>query len=183
MCLNGKYIFILMTDSTWERFLKEGDALYDYLITQFENMFESTGKIKRFDMSYMSMPVRHLYEGVHEECGEEVHEEIVPWIHEEHQSGRLFNKDNWKPFRDQYKFTTMYYGYRKLFCFHDFLYFQLAIAEIRHDKPEGGTETSIDFNVALYGWKEKGNECVQPYMEQNIVDDNMMMPERHWMWN
>ena len=170
-----------MTDSTWERFLKEGDILYDYLITHYDDMFEPTGKIKRFDMTYMSMSVYHLYEGVYEECGEQIHEEIIPWIHKEYHSERLFNKENWKPFRNQYRYTSMYYGYRKLFCFHNFFYIQLAVSEIRHDTPDGGLETSVDFNVSLYGWKEIDNKYIQPYNDIIINDD--MMPEKHWNWD
>jgi len=170
----------VMTDSTWERFLKEGDVLYNYLITHYDNMFESNGKIKQFDMTYMSMPVYHLYEGVNKECGEQIHEEIIPWIHEEYHSGRLFNKENWKPFRVQYLLTDMYYGYRKVFCFHDFFYFQLAIDKIAYDNSEGEIEITNAFNVAFYGWKEKGNQYVQPYTLQIKLDDNMMMTDSHW---
>ena len=170
-----------MTDSTWDQFVMDGDILYDYLTTHFEDMFEPSGEIKKFDMRYMSYLSSGYYEGVMEECGEQVHQEIIPWIREEHQSGRLFTKENWKPFRDQLRFTTMYYGYRTLFCFHDFFYFQLAVAKIVHDKLEGGVETSIDFNVALYGWKDKDSDMIQPD-DQVILQQDMAMPERHWTW-
>lgn len=171
-----------MTESTWKLFLKEGEQIYEYLTCHFENMFESTGEIKRFDMRYMSYLTSGYYEEVMEECGQQVHKEIIPWIHEEHPSGRLFHKENWKPFRDPLRFTTMYYGYRKLFCFHDFFYFQLAVAKMKHDRPEGGLETSFDFQVALYGWKERGIKNIQPD-DQIILHDDRMMPERHWMRN
>ena len=177
--LNIQCVFILMTDITWERFEKEGDILYNYLITHFNDMFEPTGKIKKFDMTYVTYLTSGYYEKINEEYGEEIHEQIIPWIYEEHRSGRLLNKENWKPFRDQLRFTSMYYGYRKLFCFRDFFYFQLAILEVRHDTPNGRLETSNDFNVALYGWKDKENEKIQPD-EQIEIQENMMMSETHW---
>ena len=171
-----------MTDGTWQRFLKEGDIIYEYFTTHFEDMFESTGEIKRFDMRYMSYLTSGHYERVMEEYGEQVHKEIIQWIHEEHRSGRLFHKEHWKPFRDQLWFTSMYYGYRKLFCFQDY-YFQLAVEKMKYDLPEGGLETSFDFRVALYGWKEKGDIYLKPYAKDIVVEDDMMMPERHWIWD
>jgi len=172
-----------MTDSTWDRFLKEGDIIYDYIIHHFEDMFESCGTIiKQYDMRYMSYLTSGYYERVNEEYGQQVHKDIIPWIREEHQSGRLFNKENWKPFRDQLNFTDMYYGYRKLFCFHEF-FFQLAAAEVRQDIPTGGLEKSINFQVALYGWTEKDNKYVKPYTANIMVDENNRMIQKHWEWN
>jgi len=171
-----------MTDSTWEGFLKQGEQIYEYFTNHFDDMFESNGDIKRFDMRYMSYLTSGHYEEIMEKYGEQVHKEIIPWIHEEHQSGRLFHKEHWKPFRDQLWFTNMYYGYRKLFCFQDYFYFQLAVERMRYDRPEGGLEISFDFRVALYGWKEKGIEKIQPD-NQIVLQDDMMMPERHWIWH
>jgi len=170
-----------MSESDWKRFEKEGDQLYDYLISHFEDMFEPTGRIKNYDMRYTSYLTSGYYEGVNKECGEQVHQEIIPWIREEHRSGRLFSKENWKPFRDQLTFTKMYYGYRKLFFFHDFFYFQLTMEHILYDTEDRRLEASNDFQVALYGWKEKGVHNMQP--DDNIIlQDDLMMPEIDWIY-
>jgi len=170
---------MIMTESTWMRFEKEGEELYEYMTTHFNDMFEPTGSIKYFDMHYTTYLTSGYYDRVKKECGKKVHKEILPWIREEQRSGRLFNKDNWKPFRDQLTFTRMYYGYRMLFLFHDFFYFQVTIARICHDTTNSELKSTIDLQVALYGWKEKGMEYVQPD-NQVIVDADRMMPEKHW---
>jgi hypothetical protein len=167
-----------MSASDWPRFEKEGDELYEYLTTHFEDLFEPTGAIKYFDTRYTSYHTLGVYEEVHKECGKKVHKEIIPWIHEERRSGRLFDKNNWKPFRDQDLLTSMYYGYRNLFFFHDFFYFQLIIENNYHNTINRKIKSSIDLQVALYGWKEKGLEYVQPY--NDIVVENDTIPERHW---
>jgi hypothetical protein len=171
-----------MTESTWKRFLEEGEELYTHLTTHFEDLFEADGSIRRFDMRFTSYLTSGYYEEVHNECGEQVHREIIPWIREEHASGRLFCKENWKPFRDQLCFTDMYYGYRKIFCFHDFFYFQLVLEDITFDTEEGDYVGEIVFQVALYGWKENGMEKKQPKERMNFEED-MMMPEQYWRWN
>ena len=169
-----------MSESDWPRFEKEGDELYEYLITHFEELFEPTGAIKYFDMRYTSYLTLGYYEGVKKECGKQVHREIIPWIHEERRSGRLFDKENWKPFRDQDFLTRMYCGYRKLFVFHDFFYFQLIMERVYHDTADRKVKASMDLRVGLYGWKEKGVDGVQPYTMAVMLGDNDMMEDRHW---
>lgn len=168
-----------MSLNDWVRFEKESDELYEYLITYFDNLFEPTGAIKYFDMRYTSHRTYDLYEGVHKECGKKVHKEIIPWIHEERRSGRLFDKKNWNPFQDQDLPTRMYYGYRKLFFFHDFFYFQLVLEKTGHMTANHKVKPSIDLQVGIYGWKEKGNDYVQPY-DSMMVGVDCMIPEKYW---
>ncbi len=44
------------------------------------------------------------------------------------KEGRLFNKTLWKPFRNNNILYTMYYGYRKLFNYKQYI-FHLSIEE------------------------------------------------------
>ena len=169
-----------MSDSDWVSFEKEGEELYEYLTRHFECLFEPTGAIKYFDMRYTFYPTYDYYEGVKKEIGKQVHKEIIPWIHEERRTGRLFDNRNWKPFRDQDVLTSMYYGYRPLFVFHDFFYFQLVIERIYRDTANRTIKPCIVLQVGLYGWKERGIEYIQPYDDLMIEADNMM-PDRHWI--
>jgi hypothetical protein len=168
-----------MSNNDWAEFEKEGEELYEYLTTHFECLFEPTGAIKYFDIRYTYYLTYGYYEGVKKECGKQVHKAIIPWIHEERRTGRLFDKNNWKPFRDQDILTSMYYGYRPLFVFHEFFYFQLIIERIYRDTANCKVKPYIAFQVGLYGWKEKGMKYVQPYNEV-MVEDDRMMPDRYW---
>lgn len=199
-------------DSDWERFERTGDRFYDYFIHNAEYMLDSSGKLKHPYMRYTSYLSSCYYDYIEQLYGEEVHEKISEWAHEEHRSGRLFDKSLWKPFRDQLAFTTMYYGYRKLFSFRpqnskknladieyrtyigatpqsiiDIIkngdnytyYFQLVVDEEGHYISFNEIVRTIDFQVAFYGWKNDGEEMVQPD-NQIILGEDMMMPERHW---
>ena len=77
-------------------------------------------------MRHASPSMLGYYETIHEQYGNDIHHAIVPWIHEEYTSGRLMNKENWKPFHDPDNYNDIYYGYRILFPFNKYL-FQLAL--------------------------------------------------------
>ncbi len=163
----------------WDKFIKEGDIIYNYLLNHFDQMFNSDLTIKHFDMTYMSYSMGKYYEEVYDKYGKQIHDAILPWIHEEYRSGRLLNKIDWKPFRDQLSFTQMYYGYRKLFLFEKY-YLQLAIVNGLYDSPdELSLKSCICFEVALYGWKNNEIHTLQP-LNDVIISDNMRIPEQHW---
>jgi hypothetical protein len=140
------------------------------------------GSIKHFDMRYMSYGMVGYYEEVFKEHGQEIHDAILPCIHEEYRSGRLLNKEDWKPFRDQLNLTHMYYGYRKLFMY-DKYYLQLTMDEGCFTMPDNQSLICCPyFEVALYGWKDGEKDYLAFDDEYMKMPEDMRMPEMHWKW-
>lgn len=165
----------------WDRFLKEGGVLFDWMIYNYETMFDGD-KIKHFDIRYGTYSVMDSEEEVKLLYGNEIEKALIPWINNEYQSGRLFEKTNWKPFRDQYLLTRMYFGYKYSFNFKNY-YLQLALefaCGICEYCKKG--EPRIHFEVALYGWKEPEKENIQPDDVVPIPQDNII-PEWYWDMN
>jgi hypothetical protein len=163
-----------MWDFCWSEFLEKGDELFEYLKHHFHDMFDATdGSIKDFNMRFVSYTMSGYYDEVFEEHGRGIHDAILPWIHEEYRSGRLLNKEDWKPFRDQERVLGCYYGYRKLFMY-DKYYLQLAM----DNSPS--VDNASCFEVALYGWREEGKDFLDCEYNTRIVPEDMRMPEDDW---
>ena len=169
-------------DTSWDRFLVKGDELFKYMVENFESMFD------------VSM-VRHLCiksEGVNdlgsrelmETYNNEIQNETYKWLKKEHDTGNLFKKENWKPFRDRSLLTTMYNGYKRLFQFRQY-YLQLVIdtsCELDMDECKYclNDEDGICFQLILYGWRiNDDDKNIQPYNNFPILPDNIM-PEKYW---
>ena len=169
-----------MSAADWPRFVEKADRFYQHMVMHYDEYFREDGSLRDYFMHFASYPCMGYHHRVDKDCGEQIHAEIVPWIHAERASGRLFAKENWKAFRDQDNLQKSYAGYRKLFLFHDFFYFQLTLDEDVYGQfPDGSYDMRIDFHVALYGWKDKEKRYVQP-MDRSIIDEDMWMPERDW---
>lgn len=95
---------------------------------------------------------------------DKIQQELIPWIHNEHSAGRLFDPTLWKPFSDAHTYVDMYMGYRPLFRYAHYM-FQLAI--------ENGCSPHIDcedcdametehnvihFDVQFVGWIRDDHE-------------------------
>ena len=176
-----------MSDDNWSDFLIEGDILYNYMITNFNDMFKDENTIKHFDIldgHYIN--IYDTYE-IRIQHGTNIQKELIPWIKKEIKENRFFDKTLWKPFRDQHTFSDMYLGYRKLFQYKQYI-FQLSIlsscsldtceyCDVTSDKY--CLENSKHFMLALYGWEKDNSIMLQPYGQVRIPEDNMML-ERHW---
>jgi hypothetical protein len=169
----------------WDRFLKEGEELFNYMIHNFDDMFDGN-KIKHFDIRYEYIYDEGTQE-IKERYGEDIQKELIPWIKKEFESNELINSTSWKPFRDQYTLSDMYFGYRKLFQFKHY-YFQLAMeSECDLDDCKyciNDTNKIIfspHFCLALYGWKDESSDILQPYNKVKIPLDNIM-PESDWVY-
>ncbi len=165
----------------WKEFLIQGDILFDYMIHNYDFMFDNES-IKHFAIWYGIRELMTDCEDLEEECGNEIHKELVPWIRTEAEESRLFDKANWKPFRDKDVLTTMYLGYNKMFQYKQY-YFQLAIDDwcdktLRCDYCQKG-ENKTHFQLAMYGWAVEGKDKLQPQNYVNIPADNIM-PELYW---
>jgi hypothetical protein len=163
----------------WERFLKEGDELFNYMTNHFKDMFD--GDIpKHFNIRFENVSDLGSIE-VKEKYGNEIQNEFIPWIQKEFIDNQLFKKTFWKPFRDKYTFIDMYLGYRILFPFREY-YFQLAIdsyCSIHNCIYCSNDIDSIHFELVLYGWKEDGSEMLQPDNDAIVYPDNIM-PDLYW---
>lgn len=63
--------------------------------------------MKHFDIHYTSQGTSCECEYISEQYGAHIKEAIRPWLLEQYVSGKLFEKDLWKPFRDQCDYTSM----------------------------------------------------------------------------
>jgi hypothetical protein len=169
-----------MSVSSWDRFHKRGEQLFDYLCNHFAELFNEKNEIKYFDMRPATTTMMGYYEHIYKLYGTDICKVISPWIKEEYLSGRLTRLDFWKPFRIPYQYNSMYYGYRKLFMF-DKYYLQLTLIDDR-DMIDGIFTDFVCFEVALYGWKDSYVDTLQPLNKVCVLDD-MLMPIQDWEQN
>jgi hypothetical protein len=168
----------------WDEFLMEGDMLFNYMKDNFETMFDGDTSIKHFNIRGGIYQLLEEAEDVFQETiklkyGNDIQTKLICWIKDELKSNRLFEKTLWKPFRNQELLTHMYFGYRQMFQYNQY-YFQLALerkcGECEYCETE---ESTIHFDLAIWGWKDESCETLLPYKEVTIVSDNRM-PERYW---
>ncbi len=167
----------------WDKFLIEGDNLYNYMINNLQNMFDEDN-IKHFEI------IDELYSNIQEIHCKDIQKELILWIKNELLNNRLFDQSLWKPFR-KYNLIDMYLGYKYLFQYKQY-YFQLGIQTYceleeciycNHKKDiyfEEYSNNSQHFMLSLYGWKEDNINILQPYKSNIILLDNIM-PENHWL--
>lgn len=165
----------------WDRFLAEGDILFNYMTSNFTNMFDGISIIKHFDIS---PGIWHLanneYDELKDKYGYDIEQKLIVWINNENDCGSLFNKELWKPFRDQEHLNYMYLGYKKMFIYNEY-YLQLVIDKgCNHNNCIYCNENmSIQFQLLLYGWKIPDSIYIQPDNCAIIQPDNIM-PEYYW---
>ena len=169
------------TNFHWDEFLIQGDAVFDYMTQNFEKIMDETRTL------FSIVDKRRRYwdelDELNEVYKDDIQKEFTSWIKNEFETHELFEKTNWKPFRDLEAAVTMNLGYRKMFQYKQY-YFQLLIesdcyydfeefVDNREDDPE------LYFVLALYGWKEDGHEKLQPDDRAIIPSDNLM-PSWYW---
>jgi hypothetical protein len=156
---------------TWKEFIQEGNRTFDYMIHNFERLFDGQTTIKQFNIRCGRYIFRDEdIEAIKEEHGADLQKELIHWIHKEKESNELFKRENWNSFRDYFCHETMYFGYKKMFRYKQF-YFQLALEEDEHPDPV--------FQLAIWGWnneefikRREGNEFV--------TFPNDIIPSQHW---
>lgn len=167
----------------FDRFLKEGEELYNYMIINFHEMY-TNDIIKHFDIRYGLYSLMGEADEFRAKYGLFIQKDLIQWIKQEYFNERLFNKELWRPFRDRYHMTSMYYGYKKMFNYlaDDGLnyYLQLAIEE--------GCENicatcddccdHIHFGLMLFGYIDSGKK-LSPYDILEMTDENMIVG-RFW---
>lgn len=167
----------------WKQFLVEGDKLYEYLINNFDDMFDGD-KIKHFDIR-CHWPLIQNIKKIRNKYIIDIEHVVIDWIKNEKKNNRLFDKTLWKPFRDQYYLSDMYYGYRYLFQYKNY-YFQLAmethcLTDNCRDciEDEDVYENTSHFKLEPFAFIDSESNTIQPYKNLEILEDNMM-PEFQW---
>ena len=154
-------------DITWNRLKREGETLYDYLIHNYDKLFDGDNIKHCYIRDGIYSHIANTDE-IYEKYGQDIQLELLPWIQNEFNENRIFDKTLWKPFRDSYTLYHMYLGYRKLFRYKHYI-FQLSMESV----------ITPHFCLALYGWKEDNSDMLQPYRDTIIPIDNIMSQE-HW---
>jgi hypothetical protein len=174
---------------SWKEFLVEGDQLYTVLINNFENMFDGD-IIKHFKIQHTSSLIENMFTEFKREHEKDIQKTLISWIRNELNKKKLFEKSNWKPFRN-YSLIDMYYGYKKLFLYKQY-YFQLGMETncdldeciyCGHTKDvyfEEHEENSQHFILDLYGWKDDNSDILLPHRNILIPIDSIM-PKVHWI--
>ena len=158
-----------------DKYIEESKHLFEYMIHNYKDMFDGN-ILKHFDIWYTTWWMQSYYEEVSNKIGGDIQTELVPWIRNEMESGRLIEPKYWKLFHDSDSFNDIYIGYKKLF-FYKYYYFQLTIESTHSDCIYcERKDNPIHFQLALYGWKDKQTNKVQPYNEI-CIEPERMMPE------
>lgn len=166
----------------WQEYVKEAEQSYNYMINNYNDMFDGD-IIKHFDIRYVSCLVMECADDLEEECGTDIQKTLLPWIRNEHESSRLFEYINWKPFLDNWTFNDVYLGYRKLFTYKNY-YFQLGVTfGMYDDVPDckycKNRDNVTHFELRLYGWKDENSEMIQTGNNLTTIS-NDLMPEVDW---
>jgi len=163
----------------WDKCILEGEKSFDYMITNFYDMFNET-LIKDFYIRYTTNKTSKYYEEVNEKYNSDIQYKLIPWIQKEFEENRLTNHTNWKPFRDSKDYTDMYLGYNKVFQYKNYI-FQLALDSgcvCEECIPINKCGYNPCFELALFGWKDDYYEKIQPD-NKFILRDNIL-PGSFW---
>jgi hypothetical protein len=162
----------------WDRFLIEGEQTFSFMIQEFKLMINDD-KIRDFGMfDLRNNNFDNEIEELEKYYIDDIERQLIPWIYKEYESGRLFEKINWKPFRDLQSLTSAYLGYRVMFQYKQY-YFQLLVDTCYHKNYTNYNYDCVSFALALYGWKDEHNQNLQP---DNVapIPSNNYMPEWYW---
>lgn len=168
-------------DLRWPEFLIEGKKLYDYMVDNFDTMFDGDLIIKHFNIT---CNISGLYELNELTLSfQEIQTQLISWIKQEQASGSLFIEENWKPFRDLYTLTDMVMGYKKMFHYENY-FFQLALNSccmelVNCPYNENEDDDYPHFELSFYGSIDK-NRRLENYTYTHIVPPDNTMPFHLW---
>jgi hypothetical protein len=165
-------------DEKLEKLIKESDVMFNYMIEQYETIFNDN-TIRCFEITSGTEHIT-CEDDLNNNCGIEIQRELIQWIEHERQKGDLFNKINWRPFYYYCYSDYMYLGYNKFFKYKNY-YFKLALEE-------GYMETKyifkdnkypVCFGLILHGWKDPDHEMLQPENRAIPASDDII-PYYYW---
>jgi hypothetical protein len=168
-----------MRRDSWDEFIIEGDALFDYMKTHFQLMFNGDF-IKHFNIIPGLYTSFSHTEEITEKYGQDIQKNLTIWLRKEFKMNNLFEKKDWKPFRDPSMYSCMYLGYRKFFVYNDY-YFQVAVEpECSNCNYCENNENPIHFELVYYGYRENNESSIlQPYGYIEILENNIIS-EDYW---
>jgi hypothetical protein len=171
----------------WDRFVIEGDESFDFMIRNFESMFDEGSRIKHFDLRYDTIREGYKTIELYKEHGKDIEQELISWIRTEFDTGRLFTKEKWRPFRDFYLLAETYLGYRHLFQYKQYV-FQLVLdcyCEMGYcntgncEYCNDGCEDRTHFQLVICGVKDKEDCLVRLHGPSITLHDNTI-PDCWW---
>ena len=171
---------------SWDRLVLEGETLYDYMIHNYDKMFDGERTIKHFGISKDSFELDDCVDEIKEKHHTDIQNKLIPWIKKEIEDNNLFQNKNWNTFRDLHSVLHMFLGYRKMFQYKQYV-FQLSLDnDCGYDYGDdickycSNEEDSARFFLVLFGWKDEKYQNLQPDNRFSISEDNLM-PESYWM--
>ena len=151
-----------------DRFIREGEELYRFLIENFDKMFNEDKTLIFVDIRYFFDSCQDYVEDIRKNYNDSIKKEFGLWLLQEKSSGRLFDRTNWQIYRNRDICTDMYIGYRTLFVYKQY-YFQVSY-------------DFYFFALGLYGWKDEHKETLQPDNLELILSD-LYISERNWYYS
>jgi hypothetical protein len=164
----------------WNKFMAEGDKIHTYMTAHYDTMIRDD-HIPHFIIRRGGYNICDEQEKIKETYGADIERELIPWIRKEHASGRLLNKELWRPFRDWVWHVEMYWGYKHMFRYGRY-YFQLSAEDGCEEGCMECQDDDVDcvhFTLALYGWLEDGSDKLQPD-NRYVVGDDLVLPDGYW---
>ena len=164
----------------WDSITAAANKSFEYMLQNYNSMLTDDLFVKHFtldDEGVYDVGIKEIMKVY----GDEIEQKIGPWIQTEYESGRLFDKTLWKPFRDPDSLICGYMGYKLMFIFKHY-FFQLVIVDTcLYDfcKICNGNDCIDHFELVVIGWKEDNSNMLKPYPNLDIPVDNIM-PERLW---
>lgn len=169
--------------SNWKEIAKEGEELFEYMLSKYEMMLDGDDKVKHFDIGAEWGMLTDKADEFKETYSDDIQRELVPWIRDEIHKGGLFKLENWRPFRDHYTLFDMFLGYKKLFQYKEYLFQLSLLSACENDICICGYCEKGDygrhFGVVLYGWRDVNCVKLQPVDFITVLDDNII-PESYW---
>jgi hypothetical protein len=155
----------------WKRHLEKGDILFKYMLENLDSMLNEETLKKHFYIVAGLFALDAYDDDVYEAHGNDILENLRPWIQNEFITNRLFNRELWRQFREAVGYNSSYLGYKKMFSYRGYL-FQLII---------DNTGYCTHFELALFDSDDidefKGSKvpgCLGP------LSADMMFPEDRW---
>ena len=151
-----------------DRFIREGEELYQFLIYNFDTMFNEDNTLIFVDIRYFSDSCQGYIKDIQKNYSDDIRKEFGLWLLHEKANGWLFDRANWQIYRNRDVCTDMYIGYRTLFVYKQY-YFQVSY-------------DFYFFVLGLYGWKDEYIEALQPDNLEVILSDRYIS-ERNWYYS
>lgn len=166
----------------WEKLIKEGESLFDYMIHNFETLLDNETKIKHFDIENGQCGLQEYTDEIKEKYFNDIQPELIKWIKCESDTKDLFDYNNWKPFRDPEFILYMFLGYNKIFQYDKYIFLLSLKTDCDNEECEchkTERKNTVHFGLTFFGWKDDRYAKLQPY-NTFITPTGIYMPNSWW---